>query len=196
VDRNSSWDSYDARVARAKPKPEKTDWFLSQLPPNAEVLDFGSGIGRFAELMAQKSPTLSIDVLDARADRLSRHYDAVPQIKNRISSTFQDFRATKPYDGIWARSSLFFMPQQDLPNVLAELSASLKPSGALEFSFVGEKPEKGFDSFYPVQKDQMIQLVEAAGLTIEQTIDETNTQYGDDRIHLPTYIIRARKPAV
>jgi len=188
-----SWDNYDARTSRARPMPEKTDHFLNELPQEASVLDFGAGIGRWAELMARARPDLKIDVLDVRANELSAHYDGIPQVRERMHSSFEEFRAEgREYDGIWARSSLFFLPGEQLPPVLDELCKSLKKDGMLEFSFIEPAPDMPHN-FYPMTKLEMQKMLEAAGFTVEAMLDEQSSKYGEQGIPLPTYIVRARK---
>ncbi len=145
-------------------------------------------------MMAQKMPSLTIDVLDARANMLRQHYEKIPQIQKHLHGTFEDFRAEQQYDGIWARASLFFMPPEKLAGVLQELKKALKPDGILEFTFVTSKPEKGFDSFHPLPQSTMQQMVERSGFSIERILEENNTRYGEEGIEIPTYIVSARKP--
>jgi hypothetical protein len=60
----------------------------------------------------------------------------------------QDFLAMKlpeaRFDGIFANASLFHVPSQELPRVLAELSATLRSRGALFCSNPRGNNEEGF----------------------------------------------------
>ena len=188
------WNNYDTKVSRTKPKPEKTDWFLENLPQNAEILDFGAVIGRWASVIATKRPDITIDVLDARASVLKKHYVQIPQIRDSLECKFEDYNADREYDGIWARASLFFLPEEQLAVTLEKLSKSHKKKGVLEFSFMAPSGHDNQKSFHPLEKEKVEGLVKQAGFEIEQTIDEVGTKYGDNGIELPTYVIRARKP--
>ncbi len=191
---NRDWESRDTKTVRTKPKPEKTDWFLDNLPENAEILDFGAGIGRWASLLAAKRPDITIDALDERAGALEKHYVRIPQITDLIECKFEDYHADKQYDGIWARSSLIQLPEDKLPLVFEELANSLKHGGVLEFNFMAPSGLNNQENYHPQEKEKMVAFVNAAGLDVEQIIDETGVAYGPKQIELPTYIIRARKP--
>jgi 2-polyprenyl-3-methyl-5-hydroxy-6-metoxy-1,4-benzoquinol methylase len=43
-----------------------SDWCSNLIPPNASVLDVGSGDGRLARLVADKRPDISIQGIDVR----------------------------------------------------------------------------------------------------------------------------------
>ena len=61
----------------------------------------------------------------------------------------QDFLALKlparRFDGIFANASLFHVPRQELPRVLGELRAALKPNGVLFASNPRGNNEEGWD---------------------------------------------------
>ena len=61
----------------------------------------------------------------------------------------QDFLALRlpagSFDGIFANASLFHVPRQELPRVLSELHAALKPDGALFASNPRGNNEEGWN---------------------------------------------------
>ncbi|RAU22846.1 SAM-dependent methyltransferase [Paramagnetospirillum kuznetsovii] len=100
---------------------------LTGQPPFA-ILDFGCGPGRdlktFAELGHRP---VGLDGTEAFA--------AMARAHSGCEVWCQDFLALDLpcacFDGIFANASLFHVPGQELPRVLAELRAALKPGGVL-----------------------------------------------------------------
>ncbi len=96
-------------------------------PPYA-ILDFGCGPGR--DLRHFRSLGHDTTGLDGSIEfvAMARRYSGCDVLH-------QDFLAmTLPvnrFDGIFANASLFHVPSQELPRVLAELAESLKPRGVL-----------------------------------------------------------------
>jgi SAM-dependent methyltransferase len=92
------------------------------------ILDFGCGPGR--DLMAFRARGHIAIGLDgsARFARMARAHSGCEVWQ-------QDFLAlalpASRFDGIFANASLFHVPSQELPRVLDELHAALKPGGVL-----------------------------------------------------------------
>lgn len=193
IQESNRWSSYDKRVGTTVSHPEKLDWFLSHLKPNAHVLDFGAGTARWAKQMVITRPDISVEVLDARADELSGHYN-IPQITKHISTTFEDFNAPpKSYDAIWARSALFFIIREHVSNVLQQLAASLKPEGILEFNGM-ESISQAYHLplFHPTPQSAMLTMLEQAGLDVVEHFEECG-KYTSKHIELPGYVMRCRR---
>ena len=93
-----------------------------------ELLDFGCGPGR--DLMAFKALGHNVTGLEgsARLAALARAHSACTVLE-------QDFLGLDlpgaRFDGIFANAVLFHVPSQELPRVLGDLRASLKPGGVL-----------------------------------------------------------------
>ena len=104
--------------------------FLQALPQDAalELLDFGCGPGR--DLYTFKSlghrPT-GLDGSEAFC-RMAHQYSGCPTLHQQFLHL--DL-GEKQFDGIFANASLFHVPSQELPRVLAELYAALRPGGIL-----------------------------------------------------------------
>jgi SAM-dependent methyltransferase len=96
-------------------------------PPFA-ILDFGCGPGRDLKVFAEHGhEAIGLDGAP-RFVRMARDYSGCEVWE-------QDFlRLALPperFDGVFANASLFHVPAQELPRVLRELAAALKPRGVL-----------------------------------------------------------------
>jgi SAM-dependent methyltransferase len=104
--------------------------FLSQFPitQTLDILDFGCGPGR--DLSHFKSLGHRPVGLDG-----SHAFCTMAREKTGCQVLHQHFLAlTLPdqaFDGIFANASLFHVPSQELPRVLQELHAALRPGGIL-----------------------------------------------------------------
>ena len=97
-------------------------------PPPFELLDFGCGPGR--DLMA-------FSALGHRATGLEGSHEAAALARANsgcevLEQSFLelDLPASR-FDGVFANAVLFHVPAQELPRVLGELRAALKPGGVL-----------------------------------------------------------------
>ena len=96
--------------------------------PPFTILDFGCGPGRDLKSIAALGHT-AIGLDGAAAFAAMAHADSGCEIWQ------QDFLALnlprERFDGIFANASLFHVPSQELPRVLRQLHAALKPAGVL-----------------------------------------------------------------
>jgi SAM-dependent methyltransferase len=96
--------------------------------PPFTILDFGCGPGRDLKSMAALGHT-AIGLDGAAA------FAAMARADTGCEIWHQDFLAldlpSKRFDGIFANASLFHVPSQELPRVLRQLNAALKPAGVL-----------------------------------------------------------------
>ena len=96
--------------------------------PPLRILDFGCGPGRdLATIRALGHTPIGIDG--------SAAFAAMARAHSGCEVWEQDFLALElpsgEFDGIFANASLFHVPSQELPRVLRELHATLKPGGVL-----------------------------------------------------------------
>jgi SAM-dependent methyltransferase len=109
--------------------------------PPFRILDFGCGPGRDLRSFASRGhvPT-GLDGA-ARFVRMAREYAGVDVLE-------QDFLAlglpAAEFDGVFANASLFHVPARELPRVLRELRACLRPRGVLFASNPRGSNEEGF----------------------------------------------------
>jgi SAM-dependent methyltransferase len=96
--------------------------------PPFTILDFGCGPGRDLKSMAALGHT-AIGLEGAAT------FAAMARADTGCEIWQQDFLAldlpAKRFDGIFANASLFHVPSRELPRVLRQLHAALKPAGVL-----------------------------------------------------------------
>ncbi|MCG2591807.1 class I SAM-dependent methyltransferase [Ramlibacter sp. XY19] len=110
-------------------------------PAPWRILDFGCGPGRdLAEFRALGHEAIGVDG--------SRELAALARVHSGCTVWEQDFLALQlpaaQFDGIFANASLFHVPRSELPRVLAELHAALKPRGVLFASNPRGNDEEGW----------------------------------------------------
>jgi len=98
------------------------------VPPPARILDFGCGPGR--DLATFRNLGHEPTGLDG-----SHEFVTMAREATGCQVWHQDFLALDLpdayFDGVFANASLFHVPSAELPRVLAQLNACLKPSGVL-----------------------------------------------------------------
>lgn len=105
--------------------------FLATLPPHAHILDLGCGSGRDAKTFIEAGCRVTaVDGAPAIC-RLTEQYLKQPV----ICQTFQDYRPTDSFDGIWACASLLHLPYEDIITVMQTLSTALNCGGCFYASF-------------------------------------------------------------
>ncbi len=120
------------------------DALLSELhgePPHS-VLDLGCGPGR--DLTYFKAQGLEAVGLDG-----SKEFVEMAHTETGCEVWRQNFLAldlpTARFDGVFANASLFHVPSQEVPRVLSELYATLKPGGVLFCSNPRGDNREGFN---------------------------------------------------
>ncbi|HEY7219981.1 MAG TPA: class I SAM-dependent methyltransferase [Candidatus Binatia bacterium] len=134
-------------------------------PGPFRILDFGCGPGRDLKVFRELGhEAIGLDGA-ARFIELARAYSG-------CTVWCQDFLKldlpAKFFDGIFANASLFHVPSQELPRVLKELWAALKPDGVLFSSNPRGENQEGWSGgrygcYYDWERWQ--QLLTAAGFT-------------------------------
>jgi SAM-dependent methyltransferase len=109
--------------------------------PPLSILDFGCGPGRDLRTLAERGH----EVVGLEG---SPHFVAMARAYSGCEVWPQDFLAldlpSARFDGIFANASLFHVPRQELPRVLRELAAALKPRGVLFSSNPRGNDEEGW----------------------------------------------------
>ena len=111
-------------------------------PPPFTILDFGCGPGRDLKAFA------ALGHVAVGLEGSSR-FAAMARKLSGCEVWEQDFlRLELPparFDGVFANAALFHVPRQELPRVLAELRAALKPRGVLFSSNPHGNNEEGWN---------------------------------------------------
>lgn len=133
--------------------------------PPYTVLDFGCGPGRDLSTFRDLGHVaVGLDGASAFVEMARRH--------SGCEVWHQDFLAldlpSGRFDGIFANASLFHVPSRDLPRVLRELRAALKPRGVLFASNPRGNNEEGWNAgrygaYYTLERWQ--EYMHAAGYT-------------------------------
>jgi SAM-dependent methyltransferase len=114
---------------------------LEGAPPFC-ILDLGCGPGR--DLQAFKALGHEAVGLDGLPE-----FAAMARAASGCEVLEQDFLALRlppaAFDGVFANASLFHVPTQELPRVLGELRAALKPRGVLFASMPHGRNEEGWN---------------------------------------------------
>jgi len=110
-------------------------------PPPFSILDFGCGPGRdLVEFRALGHEAIGLDG--------SERFVSTARAASGCEVWQQDFLSLElppqRFHGIFANASLFHVPTQELPRVLAELRAALRPRGVLFASNPHGRNEEGW----------------------------------------------------
>ena len=124
------------------------DRFLSFLPKDGRILDFGCGSGRDSKYFLEKG--FQVDAMDGseKMCRIARQNTGLP-VRQML---FSELDAEAVYDGIWACASILHLPKSELRNVLCKIAGALKSGGYCYTSFKygefeGERNGRHFTDF-------------------------------------------------
>lgn len=110
---------------------EVQDKFLSYLPFDAYILDFGCGSGRDAKYFLSKG--LQVDATDGSEEicKIAEKTAGIP-VKRML---FSELGEVEKYDGTWACSSILHLPKDELKGVMKKMIRATKNSGYIYTSF-------------------------------------------------------------
>jgi SAM-dependent methyltransferase len=96
--------------------------------PPFTILDFGCGPGRDLKQFADRGHrAIGLDGTQNFAEMARAHSGCEVWHQDFLNLTLPD----ASFDGVFANASLFHVPSQELPRVLRQLYATLKPNGTL-----------------------------------------------------------------
>jgi 2-polyprenyl-3-methyl-5-hydroxy-6-metoxy-1,4-benzoquinol methylase len=165
--------------------------FLAPFPTDQklDILDFGCGPGRDVKYFQSlgHNPT----GLDGSAIfcEMARQYTGCQILHQKFLSLEL---AQQAFDGIFANASLFHVPSQELPKVLSDLHAALRPDGILFFSNPRGASEGWSGNRYGtyMEFESSKAFLELAGFTV---IDHYYRPQGKPRHEQPWLAIVAKK---
>lgn len=99
-----------------------------EAPPPFAILDFGCGPGRDLQTFKRLGHLPTGLEGAARFAEMARAYSGCEVLHQNFLAL--DLPAGR-FDGVFANAALFHVPTQELPRVLRELQATLKPGGVL-----------------------------------------------------------------
>lgn len=156
--------------------------FAQLLPPQAKILELGTGSGRDAEFLLQRG--FDVTPTDASAE-LAAHAEARLNHPVRILA-FDALEDVSQYDAVWACACLLHAPASELTDDLSRIHRALKPGGLFVASFKAGNGE-GRDSFgryynYPSADTLLAHYRDAASWADLQLQSEVGSGYDN----LPT----------
>lgn len=143
------------------------DAFLKYVHPGGRILDAGCGSGRDLKAFRSRGfDAVGIDASEALVT-LARKFSGAPCCRIHL----EDVDFNSEFDAVWACASLLHLPKAETTPVLKRLRRSLVTGGVLFASVQsgeGEhlSPDGRFFAYY--DPDELLRIVEASGLTVEE----------------------------
>lgn len=105
--------------------------FISFLPNEAYILDFGCGSGRDSKYFLSKG--YKVTAIDGSSEMCKLASDYIGQEVKCMD--FSELSDKSLYDGIWACSSIVHVEKDELPYILRKMVAALKVGGIIYTCF-------------------------------------------------------------
>lgn len=141
--------------------------FISLLPDNSYILDFGCGSGRDIKYFLEKG--FQVDAVDGSEElcKLASAYSGI-EVKQML---FEELAEIGKYDAIWACASILHLDKVTLKDVLKKMAVALKQKGIIYTSFKygdfeGMRNDRYFTDFTEVTFQEYVKDIEA--LLIEE----------------------------
>ena len=110
---------------------EAYDKFLSLLPNNAHILDFGCGSGRDSKYFLENNyKVTAIDGSEEMCKLATKYINQ--EVKCMKFNELNDYLL---YDGIWACASILHVKRDNLKDILIKMRNALKDNGIIYTSF-------------------------------------------------------------
>lgn len=105
--------------------------FMKYLPKKGKILDLGCGSGRDSKVFIDAG--YNVISVDGAIELCKIASDFLGQPV--ICSTFQEYKPTENFDGIWACASLLHLQKNDILFIIAKLANYLNKGGCFYVSF-------------------------------------------------------------
>lgn len=156
--------------------------FISMLPENALILDFGCGSGRDTKYFISQG--YRVEAIDGSSElcKFASEYSGI-KVKNMY---FQELAEVGKYDGIWACSSILHLSVNELVDVMKKMVLALKEQGIIYTSFkygtfVGERNGRYFTDMTEEIFADFIKQIENI-IVVEQWITaDARPKRGDEK---------------
>lgn len=106
---------------------ENYDRFLSHIPKEGYILDFGCGSGRDSKYFLEKG--YKVEAIDGSIEMCKLASKYINQ--NVKCMMFDDLNEENLYDGIWACASIIHVEKENLPDILKKIVKALKTNGVI-----------------------------------------------------------------
>lgn len=117
---------------------ENYDKFLSKIPRESYILDFGCGSGRDSKYFIENG--YKIKAIDGSIEMCKLASEYINQDVECMK--FDELNEENTYDAIWACSSILHVEKEELPNILNKMIRALKPNGVI---FTAFKKGEGYE---------------------------------------------------
>ena len=107
------------------------DEFLSRIPDNSYILDFGCGSGRDSKFFIENG--YKVKAIDGSIEMCKLASKYINQDVECMK--FEELDEENIYDGVWACSSIVHVEKEKLPNILNKMIKALKQNGVIFVSF-------------------------------------------------------------
>ncbi len=144
---------------------ENYEKFLSRIPQNAYILDFGCGSGRDSKYFIENG--YKVKAIDGSIEMCKLASEYIGQEVECMK--FDELNEENVYDGIWACSSILHVEKEQLGIILEKIIKALKEKGIIYTSFKkGVKDEIKEGKYYNyLTKEKLEEIIEKYKLNIK-----------------------------
>ena len=144
---------------------ENYEKFLSRIPQNAYILDFGCGSGRDSKYFIENG--YKVKAIDGSIEMCKLASKYIGQEVECMK--FDELNEENVYDGIWACSSILHVEKEQLGIILEKIIKALKEKGIIYTSFKkGVKDEIKEGKYYNyLTKEKLEEIIEKYKLNIK-----------------------------
>lgn len=173
---------------------ENYDKFLSKIPRESYILDFGCGSGRDSKYFIENG--YKVKAIDGSIEMCKLASEYINQDVECMK--FDELNEENTYDAIWACSSILHVEKEELPNILNKMIRALKPNGVIFTAFKkGEGYEIKEGKYYNfLTKEELEKILNGINKNIKiidyfETLSSTKRP---EKVIWSNYILQKREP--